>query len=44
MDIQNLEQFLEARGLNYKIVVGPRWEHEGADGKLSEDRFYVICR
>ena len=42
MEIQNLEQFLEARGLNYKIVIGPRWESEAAEGKLSEDRFHVI--
>lgn len=42
MKIQNLEQFLEARGLNYKVVIGPRWENEGAEGKQSEDRFYII--
>jgi len=41
MEIQNLEQFLQQRGLNYKVVVGPRWE-DNSNGKLSEDRFYVI--
>jgi hypothetical protein len=40
--IQNLEQFLTARGLNYKVVVGPRHASEDADGKPSEDRFYII--
>lgn len=42
MKIQNLEQFLQVRGLNYKVVVGPRWEGEDAKGKISEDRFYII--
>ena len=42
MKILNLEQFLQQRGLNYKVVIGPRWESKDADGKISEDRFYII--
>ena len=41
MKILNLEQFLQQRGLNYKVVVGPRWK-DNSDGKISEDRFYII--
>ena len=40
--ILNLEQFLEARGLEYMVVVGPQWENEDAKGKQSEDRFYIL--
>jgi len=42
MKIQNLEQFLESRGLEYMVVVGPQWKNEEAKGKPSEDRFYVL--
>jgi len=42
VNILNLEQFLEARGLEYMMVIGPQWESEEAKGKISEDRFYVL--
>jgi len=42
MKILNLEQFLKDRGLNYKVVVGPRWENDDAKGSASDDEFYII--
>ena len=42
MKTKNLEQFLQDRGLNYKVVVGPRWNSNEVKGKPSEDRFYII--
>lgn len=41
MNTKNLEQFLQVRGLNYKVIVGPRWKDKEV-GKPSEDRFYII--
>jgi hypothetical protein len=40
--ILNLEQFLQNRGLEYMVVIGPQWENEDAKGKQSEDRFYIL--
>lgn len=39
--ILNLEEFLIRRGLEYPVVIGPRWE-EDTKGKPSDDRFYVL--
>lgn len=42
VNILNLEQFLENRGIEYMMVIGPQWESEETTGKPSEDRFYVL--